>query len=79
MTCLAEVAAALMAAQAGPGGLECDFGSLNDTISPKRASPEHLVPKLNKEMGPADPQKMVVLDNAEWKKVSQSALCLMKK
>jgi hypothetical protein len=36
MPCLAEASAALLASKLGAGGLEYDFGSLNDIITPKR-------------------------------------------
>ena len=72
MPCLAEVAAALLASKPGSGGLECDFGSLNDIITPKRSSlgggfaKASIMLKLNKHLMPYDPEKLILLDNSGW-------------
>ena len=64
MPCLAEVAAALLASKRGSGGLECDFGNLNDIITPKRSwlgggfAEALMMLKLNKHLMPYDPEKI---------------------
>jgi hypothetical protein len=72
MPCLAEAAAALLASKPGSGGLECDFGSLNDIITPKRSSlgggfaEASMMLKLNKHLMPYDLKKLILLDISNW-------------
>jgi hypothetical protein len=69
---LAEATATLLASKPGSGGLECDFASLNDIITPKRSSlaggfvEVSTMLKLNKHLMPYDLENMIVLDNSNW-------------
>jgi hypothetical protein len=71
MPCLVEATAALLASKLGLGGLECGFGNLNDTMTPKRSSlgggfaKSLMMLKLNKHLMPYDLEKMILLDNSD--------------
>ena len=73
MPCLAKATAALLASKFGSSGLEYDFGSLNDIITPNRSSlgggfvEVSMMLKLNKHIMPYDPKKLIMLDNSDWK------------
>ena len=73
MSCLAEVAAALVASKPGFGGLECNFGSLNDIITPKGSSfgggfaETSMMLKWKKHLMPYDLAKLILLDISDWK------------
>jgi hypothetical protein len=72
MPCLAEAAAALLASKYGSGGLECDFGSLNDIITLKISSfgggfaQASMTLKLNRHLMLYNLEKMILLDNSDW-------------
>jgi hypothetical protein len=72
MPSLAEATAALLASKPGSSGLECDFGSLNDIIIPKRSSlgggfaKVSMMLKWNKHLMPYDLEKQILLDNSDW-------------
>ena len=72
MPCLVEAVAALLASKQGSSGLECDYGSLNDIITPKRSSlgggfaEASMMLKLNKHLMPYDPQNLILLDDSNW-------------
>jgi hypothetical protein len=67
--CLAGAVAALLASKPRSGGLECDFGSLNDIIIPKRSSlgggfaEASMMLNLNKHLMPYNPENLILLDN----------------
>ena len=73
MPYLVEAIATLLASKLGSGGLECDFGSLNDIITPNRSSlgkgfaEGSMMLKLNKHLMPYDPEELILLDNSDWK------------
>ena len=83
MPCLLE-AAALLAFKPGSSGLECDFGCLNDIITPKRSSLGEgfakalMMLKLNKHLMPYDLGKLILLDNSDWENQFQNALFFMR-
>jgi hypothetical protein len=72
MPCLVEAAAALLTSKLGSCGLECDFGNLNDIITPKRSSlgggfaEASMMLKLNKHLMPYYPKRLILLDNSNW-------------
>ena len=72
MPCLAEATAALLVSKPGWGGLQCDFGSLNDIITPKRSllgggfAKASMMLKLNKHLMPYDPKNLISVDNSSW-------------
>jgi hypothetical protein len=67
-----EATAALLASKLGSCGLECDFGNLNDIITPNRSSlgggfaEASMMLKLNKHLMPYHPRKLILLDNSDW-------------
>ena len=73
MPCLAEAAVTLLASKPGSGGLECDFGNLNDYITLERSSfggefaEVSMMLKLNKHLMPYYHEKLILLDNSDWK------------
>jgi hypothetical protein len=73
MPCLAKATIALLATKPGLGGLECDFGNLNDIITPKITSlgggfaEALMMLKLNKHLMPYDHENVILLDNSNWK------------
>ena len=72
MPCLAEALAALLASKPGSRGLECDFGSLNDIIIPKRSvlragfAKASMMLNLNKHLMPNDIENLILLDSSAW-------------
>ena len=72
MPCLVEAVVALLASKHGSSGPECDFGSLNDIITPKRSTlgggfaETSMMLKLNKHLMPYDLENLILLDNLNW-------------
>ena len=73
MPYLAEAAATLLASKHGSSGLERDFGSPNDIITPKRSSlgggfaEASMLLKLNKHLMLYDPRNLILVDDSDWK------------
>jgi hypothetical protein len=72
MPCLSQVSLALLANKMSSGGLECDIGSMNDVIAPKRSTLRaglievNMFLKLNKNLYYSlDPSEVVKLDS-KW-------------
>ena len=72
LPCLSEVALALLANKTSAGGLECDFGGMNDVIALKRSSLRaglievNMFLKMNKHLLCSDVSEVVKLD-LQWK------------
>jgi hypothetical protein len=71
MPYLVEVATALLPSKPESSGLECDFGSFSDIITPKRSlvggrfAKALMVLKLNKHLMPYNPKVLILLDNSD--------------
>lgn len=74
MPCLTQVAGALLACKPGSGGLECDFGSLGDIVTGKRATlsagyvEATMMLKINKDYVTTNSSDVVFLGRDEWQK-----------
>jgi hypothetical protein len=72
MPCLAEATVTLLASKHRSSGLECDFGNLNDIITPKRSLlgggfvEALMMLNVNKHLVPYNLEGPILLDNSDW-------------
>jgi hypothetical protein len=85
MPSLSQVAGALLACKPSISGLECDFGSIKDVISPKRAFISQvfveieMMLKLNKSLIESDPDKVAKLKRYPALMTCQKKMSQMKR
>ncbi|BFI24909.1 hypothetical protein MPTK2_1g90230P [Marchantia polymorpha subsp. ruderalis] len=71
MSCISQVALAVLANKSSSGGLECDLGCMTDVIAPKRSAMRtgmveiNMFIKINKKLMKTNPADVVLLDK-KW-------------